>query len=328
MDTNPAEAALLALARELTDEIAAGRAVELAIGRDSPRPPDWGMTRTQLLLAANSERATPVVKGAQRFCDFCGGVDDLEPGPDQRHGVGDAWMCRDERQCVARRDRRYPPDRSRVPDGLLDWAGQHDAAAAVRAAEDRASQAEAALARAQQERDQQPSYQPWVYSGASGAWDKSGQWHPPVPEPKTGAAAVHPHLGIPVVRLPGDTISGHAHAHVPRPRPQLGGSQLGGSQLGGPQLVPHGGQETQQPRAAGQVAQTPAAARPAADGFYQAARGISAPHPQQAGQIEAGVGPGDAADAAKHDVRPPAREQVRRDRYGNRRYPRRGLRWP
>jgi hypothetical protein len=35
---------------------------------------------------------------------------------------------------------------------------------------------------------------------------------------KTGAAAVHPHLGGHLVTpYPGDTISGHAHAHVPRP---------------------------------------------------------------------------------------------------------------
>ena len=36
--------------------------------------------------------------------------------------------------------------------------------------------------------------------------------------PKVGAAAVHPHLGGHLITpLPGDTISGHAHAHVPRP---------------------------------------------------------------------------------------------------------------
>ena len=35
---------------------------------------------------------------------------------------------------------------------------------------------------------------------------------------KTGAAAVHPQLGGHLVTAyPGDTISGHAHAHVPRP---------------------------------------------------------------------------------------------------------------
>ena len=45
---------------------------------------------------------------------------------------------------------------------------------------------------------------------------------PPVPpshEPLTGAAAVHPRLGSHLVTLPGDTISGHAHAHVPRLSP-------------------------------------------------------------------------------------------------------------
>lgn len=36
--------------------------------------------------------------------------------------------------------------------------------------------------------------------------------------PKVGAAAVHPQLGGHLITAyPGDTISGHAHAHVPRP---------------------------------------------------------------------------------------------------------------
>jgi hypothetical protein len=36
--------------------------------------------------------------------------------------------------------------------------------------------------------------------------------------PKRGAAAVHPQLGGHLItQYPGDTISGHAHAHVPRP---------------------------------------------------------------------------------------------------------------
>ena len=40
-----------------------------------------------------------------------------------------------------------------------------------------------------------------------------------IPKPKTGAAAVHPQLGVRHVTLPGDTMSGHAHAHVPQPFP-------------------------------------------------------------------------------------------------------------
>lgn len=39
---------------------------------------------------------------------------------------------------------------------------------------------------------------------------------PEIPEPKKGAGAVHPQLGGNLVKLPGDTISGHAHAHVPQ----------------------------------------------------------------------------------------------------------------
>jgi hypothetical protein len=39
----------------------------------------------------------------------------------------------------------------------------------------------------------------------------------PVPEARSGSGAVHPHLGHHLLRPGGDTISGHAHAHVPRP---------------------------------------------------------------------------------------------------------------
>jgi hypothetical protein len=40
---------------------------------------------------------------------------------------------------------------------------------------------------------------------------------PEIPEPKKGAAAVHPQLHGKHVTLPGDTLSGHAHAHIPQP---------------------------------------------------------------------------------------------------------------
>ena len=42
---------------------------------------------------------------------------------------------------------------------------------------------------------------------------------PEIPDPKKGAGAVHPQLGSHLLTLPGDTISGHAHAHVPRVSP-------------------------------------------------------------------------------------------------------------
>lgn len=45
--------------------------------------------------------------------------------------------------------------------------------------------------------------------------------------PKTGAAAVHPHMGGHLTKLPGDTISGHAHAHVPKPLPVQAPDQRG-----------------------------------------------------------------------------------------------------
>jgi hypothetical protein len=67
-------------------------------------------------------------------------------------------------------------------------------------------------------------------AGQPGMVDAHGRFHaappppvqpppvPEIPEPKKGAAAVHPHLGDHLVTLPGDTISGLAHAHI-RPSP-------------------------------------------------------------------------------------------------------------
>jgi hypothetical protein len=37
-----------------------------------------------------------------------------------------------------------------------------------------------------------------------------------IPKPKKGPAAVHPRLGGHLLGLPGDSVSGHAHAHVPQ----------------------------------------------------------------------------------------------------------------
>src|SRR5579859_1188154 len=203
--SDDAESALLALAGDLVSEIGAAKAVEMALalaaGLDSgaPRPPDWGMTRTQLKLASNNDAATPVVKGAKRYCDYCGGVDDLEPGPDQRHGLGDAWMCRDERQCIARRERRYPPDPSRVPAGLLDWAGVGDRAALAARQQEQAGPAAPEPGHGQ--RQPEPEYREpegWQ-AGQYGAYDIHGQWHPALPPPVPGVPA-YPH-----------TIAGGAH---------------------------------------------------------------------------------------------------------------------
>lgn len=53
-----------------------------------------------------------------------------------------------------------------------------------------------------------------------------------VPKAKTGAAAVHPQLGVNLLVPPGDTISGLAYAHLQPP--QLPGQQQGGAPGGGP----------------------------------------------------------------------------------------------
>lgn len=137
---NPADAALLSLCSELVDSIAAARYLDLAarIPPPVPEPPDWRdlpLTPMQQAMAeshnpgyARLKGIPPDRPGAKRYCDYCGSASaELAPG-DQ----GGTLVCRDSRQCEARKSARWPPRPDLVPPEILKMVGQGDYAQAVR----------------------------------------------------------------------------------------------------------------------------------------------------------------------------------------------------
>lgn len=193
MTTDDAEGALLELASSLVDEVAAARALEaigLAAGLESPpsaRPRDWRtLSPRQLGLAESANPdyaehgATPDRPGhadRRRHCEICGGTaGTLIPGAD---GEGGAWTCADERECEARKLRRYPPRPDLVPDAVLSAVGAADDAEAASAARQQAAQQQAVAEQAAAE--QMASPRGWGPATPEGTWDEFGTWHPPLP---------------------------------------------------------------------------------------------------------------------------------------------------
>jgi len=171
MTTDDAEGALLELASSLVDEVAAARLVLAGHGSSPPRE----LTRRQRDLADNHDCATPDRPG-RPHCAYCGGTaGKLVPGPDKEF-LGDKadHFCQDERACIARRERRYPPDPSKVPSALMDLARRQDEAEAARQPALPAPEPPGS----QQEGWQEP--QGWQVSQYF-AWDVNGQWHPALP---------------------------------------------------------------------------------------------------------------------------------------------------
>ncbi len=183
MSSDIADAAFVSLAADLLEELAAGRALELAAGLEPSRSPDWRtLSPRQLGLAeaANPEYrqhgVTPDRPGAERHCDYCGSARaELVPGADGEDG---AWLCRDERQCLARKEHRYPPRPDLVPEAVLSAVGLADRQLLPR----EPAAAQPAPAEPQQEEPQEGWQQPqgWQVS-QYGAYDVNGQWHPALP---------------------------------------------------------------------------------------------------------------------------------------------------
>ena len=58
------------------------------------------------------------VRAEDPYCDFCGAVDDLVPGVDGPERP--EMVCADFDACLANRERRYPPDLARVPSWVFE----------------------------------------------------------------------------------------------------------------------------------------------------------------------------------------------------------------
>ena len=181
MSTDIAESALLALASSLVDEVAAARIAEVALSGQAPAKRDWRELGPLALGAAEAANppeyqrrpgpsaVVPLAK-SEKACGYCGNPDasQLTEGADQRYGFADDWLCapEHERACTARRERRWPPDPSKVPAAVL---------AALSAADDAQAARRQPAARQQHEpREPLPGWQESQY----GALDTRGGWHP------------------------------------------------------------------------------------------------------------------------------------------------------
>jgi hypothetical protein len=310
----------VSLCSQLIDDLAAARYLELAARHPLPGPPPapprrpapGELTPTQAHLSANREEITPDRPGHERWCDYCGSTRaDLVPGDDGPEG---AWVCRDERQCLARKEFRYPPDPSRVPPAFLAAARAHDEAQAARQEP----------ARQEPARQQEPAGEEPAEPAQSGAevpvsqdssftgwYDHLGQWHAP--------------------GLPQFDAFAHTLMH-PHNRTHLLSGQVRPHYYGGPHYVPPGvlsGQQDgaqeepqQEPQQAGKEI-PPAQREPqqAGDRVRRDAAGLPLPGSDVRGHVDGGGAPGSGDIAMIPHPLPAARPQQRppRDRYGRRR---------
>ena len=101
---------------------------------------------------------------------------------------------------------RRPPGRRWAPEQALAHAGEDRRAGETAALQDKATRAAQAVERAQALAAGPAEFEQWQRA------------HGELP-PLSGAAAIHPGLGHHLAAHPGDSLSGHAYAHVPRAIP-------------------------------------------------------------------------------------------------------------
>ena len=185
MTDTDAELALAQVAADLIETISLARAAEIAASGVLPKPArDWrelGPLARGAAEAANPPEylrrpgpsAVVPLARSEKACGYCGNPDpgQLSEGPDQRYGFTDDWLCapEHERACIARRERRWPPDPSKVPDAVLTALSQADEAHAAR------------LTRPAPAAEEQPEPReplPGWQESAYGALDTRGGWHP------------------------------------------------------------------------------------------------------------------------------------------------------
>jgi hypothetical protein len=293
--------------------------------------PQW-LADLAMSLSENHDRATPEAPEAEQWCGYCGNSDpaDLVPGPDAPYfGAQADTFCADEDACGQNRERRYPPDMSRVPSWVLDThrslseeeaAGAMVRAVAGIAAREYYLELSAAIEAEPDEPDgdalELSGQQPWrdepAWWGPAGAYDTRGVFHPAMPRFNNWS----------------HTISGGAHmSHaISGGAPPPGGSgarlsalraarqQLQAQRQAGQNPPPYGAEPAREgPQGTGVPAgevQAPDGRPGGGDGqFYQAARGVPQPGPQWAAVPGTGPEPQPA----------PPRRRGRKLRYTGRR---------
>jgi hypothetical protein len=249
-------------------------------------------------FSVNNDQATPEDPSASQWCDFCGNSapDDLEPGVDGPERP--EMACRDDLldECVARRERRYPPDLARVPQWIFDAQarltdeGTRDMIVAACGAAlgdylELMAPAVAAGDELELAAQQQPHFPGWV-STEHGVVNTRGDWFPaPPPNPNLNWAHINwqHSLRNPAHRT--HLISGGARWGAPAAAPP---AQAGPAQGGAREIPPTGNP-------------------PGVEEALHGGHGLdlaTQPHP----------------DPAATPQRP---ARIPRDRFGNRRYPRR-----
>jgi hypothetical protein len=249
-----AELHLAGFARDLVLELAAAEAVSMAAGL--PKPPKKLPPRQRgAAEAANPEyRAhgvTPDRPGAERHCDYCGSARaELVPGADGEDG---AWLCRDERQCLARKEHRWPPRPDLVLEGIMAALAAADEDDARRREQYRQQAVQPAQQR-EPERQQQETMPGWQAVPGVGAYNLRGDFIPALPAYDAYAHTLmhpanrthllsgqqRPHYYGGAGYVPPGVVSGAESA-----RELPGGTMPPAPQNGGPQ-PPAGGQGTPQ----------------------------------------------------------------------------------
>lgn len=299
MSESDAELALSSIAADLITEITAARALEaLELAAGLPGKPRE-LTPRQRDLADNHDRATPDRPG-RPHCAYCGGTaGKLIPGPDEEF-LGDKadHFCADERACIARRERRYPPDPSKVPSALMDLAGDADEAEASAAARQQAAQQQAVAGQAAAE--QMASPRGWQPATPEGTLDEFGTWHPPLPPVRPMVPPAYGHT-LMYAHNRSHLLSGQSRPHY----------------YAGANYIPVAvyGSESHED---GQREASPAPAASEDElkrrGMYEAARGRGS----LAGDIPMGHQAGTGAAVAVAAPRRPAGQRPPLDRYGRR----------
>jgi hypothetical protein len=256
------------------------------------------LARLAMQLSEDHRMAEPDGPGTA-FCDYCGSTQDLEETDSL--GAGDVPCpchgmimrpCKDTGACIARREERYPPSLDRVPDwvfGAQAAITDEDARRMIVAACGAALGDFLELMQQPADDDvlelsgQQPHFPGWI-SGQYGAYNARGDW-----------LTLQPQVNFNWSHWAHTIRGGAHHGHL----------ISGGARWGAPAAAP------------------PAQAGPAQGGARQIPETGNPPGVEEALHGGHGVDLPVTPHAQPGHAGAVARPALPRDRYGNRRYPRR-----